>query len=369
MRKSSLLVPALIVVCTIAYGIAQHLVDERMKLATVTAYNRSATGASVFVEWMNRVRPNSAKISRNAILKDADLERVGGLAIFSPGRSFSKEEIKIIERFVRRGGKLLLSFHSEMTFSPFAPLFDAFELKPATGEDERFKNGETASASPAQDSPLFKARESYVFYGARTFKGGECDKNRFDCYVLQRKIGEGEAVVVAGLPVVGNVLIDKGDNSRAALRIGEWAPTVLVDEYRHFFSDEKTMADLVRRPAFIVPLLGFICTLLLFFSFGYTEFHQKSLERDAHGAIQSHHLLNEALVQKAMDQPSGLRGALERHAGYLKRRYPREMATVEKLVRSWDAQSEQPMDQNALLEEGRKLAALHSKILKQKRRF
>jgi hypothetical protein len=296
--------------------------EKRVRYTAVTVYNRFAGGTSLFYDWMNSVQPGAAVSKSSALLNASELKGVDAFLIFSPRAALSPREIDLVERFVAEGGKVLLAFHGDISYELLRPLLRRWEMAAELKPNPGFHNREPQVWQANEDSALFQKAGKYAFYTSRLLARPTCRQSEFDCVVWQKDWKKGHVVLLAGLPLVSNGVLQVADNRQFALRLEAWAPHVLIDEYRHFFSD-KTWMDLLREPSVAVPLLGFLTALLCFLVFAYTQLHQVR-EATADPEPRSYHAANEAIALGTLNRRDAWAAVLRQHQRFLKRLFPDE---------------------------------------------
>lgn len=363
--RGRLLAGILILIVFIFYEVTQYYVGEQAKLASVSGLGRSVMGVSIFYEWSNTLEPDSGNFLRHAFLKPHDLGKSKTIAILSPSAVVTDREARLVDEYVRKGGKLLISFHDDASFQSLYYLLKRFGIEISVAETERFTNGSPIVVTPVDDYLFFRKGEQYAFYSLKLLNTPQCSANSMACYVLEKAVGKGSVLLLAGLPFFSNGLIGKSDNADASLRLRDWAGGISFDEYHHFFSD-RSFWDLIVNPAFSVPLFGMALLLILFFLFAHTRFHERHRERSELMPAQSVHEWNEGIVSSSLTNFSRAE-ALDLHYEYIERIFRRTLpySAEHQLIPT-------PMmtgrSESEMLREGSKLISLHRKLLLQRRR-
>lgn len=365
MRKSFWIIT--IIIGAILFSYFQSQTGEKIKRSTVTAYSSSSMGISLFYRLMNRIKPNSAQLSQKAFYDEKNLQGVETIAILSPHRVISGREAKIVREFVEGGGLLIISFHDEQSLGFLQYLLTELNMTTIVNGRSDFHNGQVTIARPDQDSPLFKKEDTYHFYSNLKFPEEACEKNLFSCFVKMGQLEKGQVILMTGLPIISNALISKGQNAYFAYRLVDGSSTLLIDEYHHFFSD-KTLADLLSLPTFILPLAGMFLGVILFFIFGHSVFHEKSLVVEETPAIRSYHQLNERILLGILDRIGDYRLVMTFHTANLSRLFPRAKGELEKIQKGWNNKGSHRRAKKELLRESAQLILLHKKLLAQKGR-
>ncbi len=173
---------------------------------------------------------------------------------------------------------------------------------------------------------LFEPQQQYGFYSLIQFDRA-CEPHPLDCFAQHTKIGQGDVLLLLGLPLAANAMVEHLNNIDFTLALGHWAPRLLIDEYHHFFT-HKTFRDLTARMDFTLPLGGMIVGLILFFLFGHSNFHERAL-RPVHA--RAYHELNENIVRKYLQDPSLANDAVDQQRQFLQRLFPEQSEAVNDL--------------------------------------
>ena len=328
MRKQPLILAGLAVLVFAALiwlGQARNQADQ---LQAVTVYSRHNKSLSLFREWKEAVRGQSVSIHRKAFLFPDDLTAFDGIMIASPRRPIAAKEARVLTAYVRRGGRLLLSAHDTDTHEHFQLLLDQLEIKDAVTPHLGFKPKQVAAVTPATGTALFEAGKSYGFYSLIQFADSACEPYSLDCFVRSIEVEQGNVLLILGLPLPANAMVSHLSNIDFTLAAGRWAPHLLIDEYHHFFT-EKTWQDLLARAEFTLPLVGMIAGLVLFFLFGHSQFHERSVS----GTLsRTYHELNENIVHKFLRDSAMAGEALEQQRQFLLRQFPQQANAVNELA-------------------------------------
>lgn len=349
-----------IVFLFILFKVLELTLVHQDKMTSITGLSDSSSGVSLFIDWINTQSPESATLTRKPFLKIDEFSSVETLALLSPRSSFSKRETRLLEEFVRKGGKLILSFHSDKTHSVLSPLLTKLGISLPTEEIESFRNGIPQLVNSPSDQWLFKSGEEYAFYSLVKLKNSECIQDSISCFFSQHQIESGTVLVFSGLPFFSNGLLGKSQNAQAAFRLKTWAGKIVFDEYHHFFSDQSWV-DFIRKPKLSLPLFGFTVLLFLFFLFGHTPFHERHLRDPTVEDSVSLQSWNERVFFTMLGS-SDFQKASQFHGRHLKRVMTRSGFIVE-LPTSLQVKS-----RDTLLEEGSKLLSLHRHLLLRRRK-
>lgn len=366
MRKRRLVLVVLVVLFWLAWQSQSYYSDRRARLSSVTAHSTSATGMSIFQQLSERTKPGQARLHQVAFLDRNALEEVEDLAVYSPKKMFSPHEAQLVADFVeQQGGRLLLSFHNETTHAALSPLLSALEIPVPIEEDKEFRNNTAVLFSPPSGDGLFRSEEQYAFYSRWRMKGKDCSSDPWECYVKEQKAGRGEVLIFASFPPVSNALIPRADNAKLAFRLIERAESIAFDEYHHFFTD-KTFADLLATPEFLLPLLGFLGIVLLFFVFGYSEYHETAMEATPPAPTSSHHRFYEKVVQGVIVRSHGLQEGIALQTAFMRRAFPRERGQIDAEERRLAEKYGDSGAERDLLAKAARFITLHRKILTQR---
>lgn len=361
-RRMGLIVA--VIIATIAYFFVQHREGENTRQGTVTAFSQRAFGSSILFDLFRR-HDKPVHLKQQVWLKASDTNGFSTIAIFSPSTPISWMEVKVLKEFVKNGGKLIVSAHSDSTVRVISPLVREFGTELVTKPDLSFKNGQMNPATAESDSDLFRKNDLYHFYSATQFDVPTCPKSQMDCYVKVLRYEKGSVTVILGLPPVANALIGFVANRQVAFRMLTFGPLV-IDEYHHFFSD-KTFWDLMKKPAFGLTIVGIILTLLLYFFFAYTPFHEQTQVAPRELPSRSYHDLNRGLLRQILKQSERDPSVLEEHAQFIVRAFPADRDELRKVL-SAILDTRDGKSSGAILDRARRLAAAHLNWLRNKGR-
>ena len=281
----------------------------------------TGTGLSTFLSFAEQLYPSAVTAKRSAVFSSQELRSTGALLILSPEMEISTRESAIIKEFVEDGGLLLISFHNEVSWRALKNLRKELGSSLTTKPFEDFENYKVQRATAPPGIPLFEAGEIYSFYGAHVFDKSTCRGGNFSCFVEHLTIEKGDAIIVSGLPPLANGLLQGEGNQLLAANIIPAVGTIVIDEYRHFFSD-KTLSDLLTKPSFIVPMLALLLGAIGFFIFGYSEpAHLRDRSRQVEERPAFHDFSLHALRGLVAGE-EGLRGVVELHQRALYTRFP-----------------------------------------------
>ena len=340
-----------LVLLVVFYVGTNILIQKNEKLSNTSVFSEGGSGLSLLYGLGEKLHPGSLDIARQIYVDESSMSGNKVIALFSPVASLSNREAELFKKFVTGGGILLVTFHSDAIWANLGTLKKAFGLGEEIKNVENFENGVPVDIRAEKDLGFFRKGERYSFYSSLQFDGGDCRFSEFNCYVSYHEVGKGQIWLMAGLPLVSNGLINRGDNSKVAFRIFETPGKVMVDEFHHFFSS-KTLGDLLMFPPFILPILGMVAGLLLFFLFGYSEFYEPP--RKAAGEGRSYHDVGEKILMNFVGK-EGVRAEVpEQFAQFIRRLFPEKNFNL----------SEASEPRRKILE----LISYHQLILKQKGR-
>jgi len=320
LRKNTMLALLIVFATLVVYFINQRK-EAVLQHGTSTVYSDSAFGFHIFEHWANRVSPGIVQIERK-VFDPTTLQADQVLFIFSPTRAIKTREATDIVDFVKRGGILFVSYEDRDQYEQFGPLLsllgttERFNTVPAD-----FSNGQTLELSPARDSRFFKKGESYSIYSSQRFVQGDCDKDRFACYVFEQPLEKGHVVVTLGLPPISNAMISRADNRQVAFRLVSQERGLRFDEFHHFYSDYNFWT-LMTKPGFGLPFIAMVLCVLLFFLFGRGSGAQNSATAKGRREVPSYHDLNLSILQGTWTQGVLDRSAPRQHRAFLEKLFP-----------------------------------------------
>jgi hypothetical protein len=354
MKARRILTVVLVLAGVALYFGANAKIAGDQKRTSVSTYNKKAGGVSIFADLKNEMSRDSVKVRRSPILYSADLQGVASLLVLSPTTEISRHEANQIATYVDGGGFLVLSLHDKISEARVRHLLEELGAGVTVFEEPRFRNGQSILVSPKADFSFFKASETYELYSPVILERNECRGGGFECYAYEMTKGKGKALILAGLPFFGNVLIGRQANRVAALRLAGEFPSFQIDEYHHLFSD-KTLFDLVRKPEFSLPILGSILAAILLFAFGHSPFHERSLQAVGdEKPARTLHGLSESMVYRVFESPRAFGAILAQHRDFLARVYPGRLKELAPGASIGAHEKE-------FLTEGRRLLRLHKR--------
>ncbi len=312
----------LCIFCTLAYiALSQYKLDQQRR-DSVSSYSDSGKGMSLFAAFLEKLKYGELNIYRRPLLYYEDLAKVDALAILSPRTPISEKEAETVYKFLKNGGKLILSAHDEETALRLKPILDKFVLENyySVYKDPEFKNFKTRNLVSDIDDEVFQKGETYSFYSQVLFSHRpSCVKRKeVSCFYYSQQVERGLVFYFLGIPLHSNALINKEFNRFFAFRMARLAPKVIVDEYHHFFPT-KSLSDLATDWRHSLPLYGILVGAVLFFLFSRNP---NEVRRDPEPRLQSLHDVGEKLLVKHLSHPNVLRGAREKYRKYLKKRFP-----------------------------------------------
>jgi len=359
-RKKTILTAAILILLTLFFIGGEVYQSQASRRTSSSVYSDSSQGIHIFFQLAEKIRSGSASIQRK-VLSPSSLNPEGALFLLSPKKIIKRQEVEVITDFVKKGGELFLSFETKRAFENLYPLLEALELPLKFKKDEIFKNGRLTSRSPPTNSSHFKVGETYAFYSKLGIEHPPCQENSFDCYALERPIGEGRVLLMAGLPLLSNVLISEFDNRQLAFRILESGRNLVFNEFHHFYSDH-TFWGLLKEPSFGLPLISLIALLLLLFLFGHSPIDEVQKEEEKYRETLSFHELNEKVLFGVLHRPGALRGVFSLHQEFLEKIFPNEKVILKNLI---------PKDPTVLkaqvLPKAREFIELHRKLLRKRK--
>ena len=191
-----------IFVAFVFYEAIGHYSEKREKYASVSGLSPSVMGTSIFYEWSNRLQSGSGKQLKHALLQSTDLGNSKTVAILSPRTVVSEREARLLDSFVQKGGRLILSFHDEASFHYLSLLMKRLGIDSPIEETERFENGAPSIISPGVDQLFFRKEERYAFYSPLIFNTPECSVEKLSCYFYENILVTVSIAPIRGAPVL-----------------------------------------------------------------------------------------------------------------------------------------------------------------------
>lgn len=299
-------------------------------------------------------------LKKSPFLESEELKDIRVLYILSPQTPLSKREIGVLQDFVTAGGKLLLSFHNRESWEMIFPILKGAGALPSVDENPLYKSGETVSVLADHSASLFDKGKTYSFYSSLVFAVGNCADPIIDCYVQTRVLGSGEIYVLSGLPPFANGLIHLLDNKFTALKTLEHPGSIMIDEFRHFYSDH-TWSHLFKEPKFFIPVIGMLICILLYFLFGSTRYEIAFKATQENSPTRSLHDLNERILTRALLSDKNHGYALSQLVSYIGRQFPFHRAEAEKMARDYIFDAVKFEDLKTFENEFHRTVALHKK--------
>lgn len=355
-----LLGAGLIIALTILYFVDVGYKTSKKKYETVNVFSQNADGLSIFYELSKRAYDGSVEVSKEAFLEEIDPQVYSALLILSPKLPISTREVELIETYLKKGGHLVLSVVNLQELAVVKPILATLKIDTETFVDKDFVNREVREIEVSDSSGLLKEKEIYSIYSARQlFKDTLPEKS--DNYFISKVLGKGRADIMLGIPVFSNALISLNDNREIAFRILEKPGKVLVDEYRHFYTN-KTISDLLFSPSFFIPFFGIgilIFIFLLFSDSSDIDDFALELEKDVIG----YHELNSQLVLGLWKSKKLLNDALIRQATILSQKFPNHQDNFNQIIDKIKVTEDGTENFNHISED---LILIHKEILREK---
>ena len=281
--------------------------NKTYKDQKVTTHSKKATGLTQLLRGLDEAVPYQ-RLGKS-ILKLEQLENFSTLVIASPTRGITGHEAEIILDWVFLGGELIVSSHNEATSGHLTNLFQSGwstnkDTTPPrqhqmTPKSQAKEGTETKSIDPSEDQSfeaitippsikwpgfenkkitvvtsqidnlIFKKNYTYGFYSQNIFEQGGCNNLNIvvDCFFYRNEFGQGHVNYILGIPPFSNAMVLSGSNTELTASLFKNSTNILFDEFHHFFQS-KTFQDLLKLPAFIIPISSMVFTLFLFFIFG-----------------------------------------------------------------------------------------------------
>lgn len=344
--------------------VLHHYGEEKKKYSTTSVFSATSGGLRIFHDYANAIRLGSIKPAKSAFLSSEVLDNYDALLILSPRREISSREARFVANFLKKGGFVFLSFHDEDSWEMLDALRDELKLTSEVQPIGDFENQKAIEITPAESNELFRKGKHYTFYSRLGFKSSTCSHNDLSCYVLRENIGEGTLFVMSGLPVISNVLITKTDNAFFAFELVHRYKRILVDEYRHFFTD-KTVSDLLLTPSFTIPILGMVVGALLFFLFGRTEFQFLTPQWVEPKTRRQQHSMNEKILLGFLHKNNTFEAAVLEQARYLEHLFPDRKEQIWASIEVGDLEDHK-VNQNPM-KMAESLVTLHQRFLNEQR--
>lgn len=336
MDKKSLCLAGLVILGFAAWLWQMQTNQRAEQHRAVTVYSRSNKSLSLFREWKETTPGQSVSINRKAFLFPQALAEFDAIMIASPRMHIQSKEAKNLADYVANGGRLVLSAHDRKTYENLSSVLYKLGIDAAIQDHEEFTNKQISAVTPPGKHPLFDPQRQYGFYSLIQFdcacesEASACAPQELDCFVHHKDFDRGQILLLLGLPLPANAMVERLDNIDFTLALGRWAPHLLIDEYHHFFTD-KTFKDLVARLDFTLPLGGMIVGLVLFFLFGHSRFHERPFKPVR---ARAYHELNENIVRKYLQDPSLALEAVDQQRQFLQRLFPEQTEAVDHLYQN-----------------------------------
>lgn len=326
--KQKILLVIVIVAPFLFYTLFKQFTFRQARLNTETVFSKSPSGVSILRDLTDRSAENLSLVKQTAVL--TEVRGRSTYALFAPLIPYSEREAKLLKIFVEKGGSLLISIKSPSQLKNVQSILESLDMSLKLKELESFENGSPIIARAKEETWLFEPFKGYAFYSAYVFDTPECQRRSFDCFVEHQPVGEGQVTVIAGMSPLTNGLIGLEQNPSLALRLLEHSRTIQFDEHKHFFS-EKTLLDLFLTPSFILPIIGMVGGALVFFLFGYSDFHWKTEQptRD----LAQYHEVNRAILHGFLEKRGGRSlASLEVQVRYLRQNFPEKAEQISSLL-------------------------------------
>ncbi len=333
MDKKSLYLAGLIILGFAAWIWQMQTNNRAEQHRAVTVFSRSNRSLSLFREWKESAPGQSVAINRKAFLFPQELTAFDAIMIASPRMHIQSKEAKNLADYVAEGGRLVLSAHDRRTYKNLSSVLDMLDIDRAIEDHKAFTNKQITAATLSDEHALFIPQRQYGFYSLIQFdcacelETSACEPRNLACFVHDKDVGKGQVVLLLGLPLPANSMVEHLANIDFTLALGRWAPHLLIDEYHHFFTD-KTAQDLLARLDFTLPLGGMIVGLILFFLFGHSRFHERPFKPVR---ARAYHELNENIVRKYLQDPSLALEAVDQQRQFLQRLFPEQIEAVNDL--------------------------------------
>ena len=156
------------------------------------------------------------------------------------------------------------------------------------------------------------------------------------------------------------MLIGRGANQETALLLSQVGGGIVVDEYRHFFSD-RTLQDLLLLPSFSLPLGALVAGALAFFLFGYSTPPARISQSRVTSSDTVYHAFSADVLRGLIERSGGRASAFERMQYYFLRRFPNHR---DQIARDWRRIQDQELPE---LAQFRELISLHQRLLLSRR--
>ncbi len=252
----------LVLALLLLYLASSSQVEKIEKQSAVTTFSQGPLGLSIFSEL---AEPNQIKLQKRSLLSLEDFKGVSLFILTGPKRKVSDLEQDLLSKFIKAGGSAYFSFHTREQYAHLRDLFYTLKIKISPEDIENFENKKIKKVSNNQQLLLAQAAPDLAVYSKLALKE-DCSV-KSNCYFKSKKFGKGKIIVQVGIPLIANGLIGQASNSKLADQFLDYG-SILVDEYRHFFSN-RDIYDLLGTPQFLFPLIAFIIILGLYFLFGY----------------------------------------------------------------------------------------------------
>lgn len=331
MKVSRPIVALGVVALVVAYIALNVVTDRASRAQGASTHSSSGLGSSLFFELAKEIGDVEPRRLGRALMSDAELGGLDTLIIAGPKRAPSQAEERAIARWVDRGGRLIVSFHDESTWSAVSGLLREIGADLQATPRADFRNGEVTKLDGKwAPTEWGKVGETYELYGRMRFvDAGDTDacedSLNVECFVRQVDLGGGDVIAFASVAPFANALLRRAGNRHVAARLAAAGGAMGFDEYHHFFSD-KTLADLLLTPASTLPLLGLIATVLLFLA---SRKRWAAAETSATAAAtRGYHEMNVDILGAQMASGPFAESAVRRQAAVLTQLYPHLRAAV-----------------------------------------
>ncbi|HMO17065.1 MAG TPA: hypothetical protein PKA63_00395 [Oligoflexia bacterium] len=330
-----------------------------IKHNTATAFSSNSSGLSIFHDFASLAFKEKLFIQKGAFLNELDLREISTIIIFSPKLPISEREILFLSKFVKEGGVLLLSATSKNDFDLYSGLFSSLGIKASAKDYPDYKWGKLEGRREDDESIFFREDEEYEFYSSIHVSVSSPKPVRSEVFSTSIKVDNGYVELYAGLPLISNSMIGRSDNRNIAMRILEREGRIVIDEYRHHFT-EKTVSDLLKTPSFFVPIFGMCLLVFVFLLFsdpGHLEYKKRIIDRN----VSQYHDLNYGVLL-GLWKSKGLMGEAVRLQGkYISKKFPNRSGDVELLAGNIDKAD---IDEQSVLNVAKKLLLIHKKELR-----
>lgn len=334
--KNKRLAIVMLIVFAFLYFVAQIKHAQRKSQEGVYTTSKNALGLSIAREYL----ADQLHLNKKAFHDYLDLKAYDLVAIHSPKFPLSSYELGTLKTYVYEGGHLLFTALTEDDYRRFN-LHDVLpprklekESDPSVkaAKNKTFKNGATAIVQwpKMQTIKHYSAIHWVEVINKKELKDASEKKQKSlkpeevhlvhdPEYLLQWSLGKGSVTVLLGVPPYANTMLQFKENQDFLRSLKLRYPKIMWDVYHHYVK-QAGFQDLLKDMQVIVPILGFVLFVLLYFFMSPKKATNESEENDEH--IPSYHEFYEGLFSELLKHDKGREDAyaffhkkIEQHYG------------------------------------------------------